>query len=452
MKIYILSLYTILVLTGCTLSDKNFSNKDEVSNIHNSDYRNNLALHDAIRAKDFKIAELLINTGSKLNVKDKYGYTPLHLTAIFNEDKTAELLIQKDAIVDNVDRYGDTPLIDSTRNDFNNISRIMVCAGIKVDVADKNGITPLHYASKNNNLYLAQLLTTKHLEPFCKEGLSITLQPSIQTAETTPNICGTAQKGILNDVSVTILDALEQPYGPFMAKIDETGQNWCAKVTTPLPVGEYHIQAKAKSKALTKAEATSKLEVIEAKEGVVETPLQEDFFTQPTQQTTSDAKSLHDALFEEFKDDFYVWNAVLSDDLSIRFKDPILLFKSGNSDLSSSYKKILNNFIPRYITLLKKYKDQIASVEIQGHTSSDYSSANTDEEKFKKNETLSLKRANRVLNFILASQNESVIDNLDWIEQYFKAVGKSSSQLITNDDGTENKELSKRVEFKIILR
>ncbi len=51
------------------------------------------------------------------------------------------------------------------------------------------------------------------------------------------------------------------------------------------------------------------------------------------------------------------------------------MFSYGSLDLNEKYKAILESFIPRYIETLYKYKDQIVNVLIQGHTSSEYSSA-----------------------------------------------------------------------------
>ncbi len=54
-------------------------------------------------------------------------------------------------------------------------------------------------------------------------------------------------------------------------------------------------------------------------------------------------------LKEEFKDDLSKFNAVIGDDLTIRFNRPEILFKTGEADLSKDFEKILDNFFPRYI-------------------------------------------------------------------------------------------------------
>lgn len=43
-------------------------------------------------------------------------------------------------------------------------------------------------------------------------------------------------------------------------------------------------------------------------------------------------------------------------------------------------------------------------------------------------------------------------ENLGLIDELFTAKGMSSSQLIYNEDGSENIEASRRVEFKIELK
>ena len=42
-----------------------------------------------------------------------------------------------------------------------------------------------------------------------------------------------------------------------------------------------------------------------------------------------------------------------------------------------------------------------------------------------------------------------VVDNKVFIKKAFVPEGKSSSQLVLNEDGSENIELSRRVEFRI---
>lgn len=147
-------------------------------------------------------------------------------------------------------------------------------------------------------------------------------------------------------------------------------------------------------------------------------------------------------LEEEFKDDLKVWNAVIdSTKLSIRFQEPSTLFDFNKSSLKNEFKVILDDFFPRYLALISsdKYKDNIEEIRIEGHTDSQGS--------YEKNMQLSQDRTRAVLNYCLAMIRNSQLK--DWATYRITANGLSYSHLIFNDDGTENPDLSRRVEFRI---
>ena len=83
------------------------------------------------------------------------------------------------------------------------------------------------------------------------------------------------------------------------------------------------------------------------------------------------------------------------DSYTIRFKDSSM-FLRGKNEISDDYKKIFNQFFPRYLEIIGKNIDKINTISIQGHTSSRYRTAKTQEEKFEKNRVLSQKRADTV--------------------------------------------------------
>ena len=67
-------------------------------------------------------------------------------------------------------------------------------------------------------------------------------------------------------------------------------------------------------------------------------------------------------LEKEFKDDLKVWNAVIdSAKLSIRFQEPKTLFTFGDDDLKPAFITILNDFFPRYLSVINSdaYRDNI---------------------------------------------------------------------------------------------
>ena len=169
---------------------------------------------------------------------------------------------------------------------------------------------------------------------------------------------------------------------------------------------------------------------------------------------------LYNDLEKEFRKDLDEWNAVLNKQtLSIRFKEPEVLFAKGKAEVRPLFRKILDEFFPRYIKILTetrtddgeyKYKDDIAEIRIEGHTSSEWEGVRDREEvAYILNMKLSQDRTRRVLNYVLQIENPQIQQNKKWIRDNLTANGLSSSKLILNPDGTENSQESRRVEFRV---
>ena len=157
---------------------------------------------------------------------------------------------------------------------------------------------------------------------------------------------------------------------------------------------------------------------------------------------------LYTDLEEEFKLDLKEWNAVLNEQtLSIRFKEPEVLFEPGSSEVRQHFKNILDEFFPRYIKILRrpKYVDEIAEIRIEGHTSSEWSKNVSDKEAYILNMELSQDRTRSVLQYVIPK----VSTNRDWVKRHLTANGLSSSKLIRQPDGTEIPAESRRVEFRV---
>ncbi len=158
---------------------------------------------------------------------------------------------------------------------------------------------------------------------------------------------------------------------------------------------------------------------------------------------------LYDDLYEEFKDDLPKWNAILDrKTLSIRFEAPEVLFEKGSYQLQPKFKKILDEFFPRYLNILtsEKYRNDIEEIRIEGHTSSEWHIYVHPDEAYFLNMKLSQDRTRSVLQYIMSL--EKVKTEKDWLKKFLTANGLSSSKLII-ENGVENKEKSRRVEFKV---
>ena len=161
-------------------------------------------------------------------------------------------------------------------------------------------------------------------------------------------------------------------------------------------------------------------------------------------------ENLYKDLKTEFEKDLPKWNAVLDrEKLSVRFREPKVLFAQGKAEVQFAFKEILDNFFPRYIKILQHsdYINDIAEIRIEGHTSSEWSEIVSQQDTYILNMELSQDRTRSVLQYVL--QIPAISNNRKWIQQYLTANGLSSSKLIANPDGTQNREESRRVEFRV---
>lgn len=160
--------------------------------------------------------------------------------------------------------------------------------------------------------------------------------------------------------------------------------------------------------------------------------------------------SLYEELMKEFKNDLPRWGATIDQEtLSVSFFEPEILFKSGRAEVTPKFKLILKEFFPRYIDILfsEKFCDSIAEIRIEGHTSSEWSSSEVNhDDAYFYNMALSQERTLSVLHYCTTMISDEKHKNL--IRKYVTANGLSSSKLVYDKEGKEDKVLSRRVEFR----
>lgn len=161
-------------------------------------------------------------------------------------------------------------------------------------------------------------------------------------------------------------------------------------------------------------------------------------------------EELYQDLLGEFASDLPKWGAELDEDLKFRFTNTELLFEEGQSSLKPEFATILSDFFPRYMGILNsdQYRDDILEVRIEGHTSSAWSFASDSDDAYMRNMALSQERTRTTLGFIFAL--ESVEHEKSWLRERLTANGLSSSQLIMDDNGVEDPDRSRRVEFVVV--
>ena len=121
------------------------------------------------------------------------------------------------------------------------------------------------------------------------------------------------------------------------------------------------------------------------------------------------------------------------------------MFDAGKGTVKPRFKYILNDFFPRYIRVLEAHHPNIDEIRIEGHTSSDWGALPKNEAYFK-NMALSQTRTRSVLEHVL--RNTRISTEYKWVRDLITANGLSSSKPRLSG-GIENKEQSRRVEFRV---
>lgn len=157
---------------------------------------------------------------------------------------------------------------------------------------------------------------------------------------------------------------------------------------------------------------------------------------------------LYQDLVNEFEPDLERWGAEINRDLSIRFNREELTFAQGESDLRPEFESILSEFFPRYLRIItaEDYRNDIAEVRIEGHTSSGWQGQSEDDA-YILNMGLSQARTRSTLDYVL--DLDAVERERTWLKQHMTANGLSSSKPVLDASGNEDSDRSRRVEFRV---
>ncbi len=165
------------------------------------------------------------------------------------------------------------------------------------------------------------------------------------------------------------------------------------------------------------------------------------------------------ALKKEFKGDLDRWKATIDDDLTVRFREPSILFATSSATLKPEFKAILDDFFPRYIRIMTdpKYIKNIEEIRIEGHTSTVWRTGIGEREAYFHNMELSQSRTRSTLEYVIATPvvKESP-DLFRWLKTHVRAIGFSSGKPIdmngktlTSIEQSEDQAASQRVEFRV---
>ena len=161
---------------------------------------------------------------------------------------------------------------------------------------------------------------------------------------------------------------------------------------------------------------------------------------------------IYEALQQEFRDDLAKWGAELDPSLVVRFNEPEVLFEQSSDALQPMFREILDDFFPRYVAILtrEEFRDEVSEVRIEGHTSSEWRTETGQLQAYLNNMDLSQARTSNVLSYVL--QQERVRSESDWVRSKVISIGFSSSRPSLLDDGSEDLDASRRVDFQVMTK
>ncbi len=143
---------------------------------------------------------------------------------------------------------------------------------------------------------------------------------------------------------------------------------------------------------------------------------------------------------------------ICDDGIVVRFKEDESNFDLGQSTLKPEFKRILQEFFPRYLVILEKYQTEIDEVRIEGHTDDiGRKGLKTKLDNYIYNIELSQDRTRSVLRYIFGLPASGQYE--EWLITNMTANGLSHSKPIYQKETNNiNRGESRRVEFKIRLK
>ncbi|MDE0243705.1 MAG: OmpA family protein [Candidatus Kaiserbacteria bacterium] len=150
------------------------------------------------------------------------------------------------------------------------------------------------------------------------------------------------------------------------------------------------------------------------------------------------------------------WGIRVSEDLTVKFEKPEIIFDQDQSEIKDGFKSILDSFVPTYLSIIskEKYQDSIKEVRIEGHTA-DVSQVH---DTYMKTVHLSQNRAREILRYILESQHFNNLGEEEKNRYTFllSANGFGYGRTIDDDGnfvystGRPVSSNSRRVEFRVV--
>ncbi len=164
-------------------------------------------------------------------------------------------------------------------------------------------------------------------------------------------------------------------------------------------------------------------------------------------QISTHSSNFYEKLCALFKEEIASKQLTIREDLTIELTDSRLYFNVAEYKLTQTQKIFLDSFSKKLIPFLYANKEIIDTLEVNGHTSSEWGNVDFTA-RYLNNEKLSMNRSYSTLSYIFAMQEKMT---QKWLLKVLKGSGLSYAKSVVLND-MEDKEKSRRVSFKIILK
>jgi len=164
-------------------------------------------------------------------------------------------------------------------------------------------------------------------------------------------------------------------------------------------------------------------------------------------QISTSSSNFYEKLCNIFKDEIANQQLKITKDLTIEFTDKNLYFEAGQYKLTNKQISFLDLFSKKLIPFLDANREKIKNLEVNGHTSSEWGGTNF-ANRYLNNEKLSLNRSYETISHIFNKQSKAT---QVWLTEVLRGTGYSYSKKVKFNN-IEDKRLSRRVSFKIVLK
>jgi ankyrin repeat protein len=162
----------LLVLCGCSLNDRKATPSGDSNyikailskdpdRINSKDEYGNSLLHLAAREGNVDIINYLVSEGANVNSRNIADETPIHLAANSGNLDVVIQLISNGANINVKDSIGNTPLHDAAENDHIQIVKYLISQKAEINTQNNGHQSPLHEAVEFDKVEMSKLLVSE---------------------------------------------------------------------------------------------------------------------------------------------------------------------------------------------------------------------------------------------------------------------------------------------------